>query len=296
MEQKSLELYLQQSLNLGLATSLQGESTYTNAFAIEVKDGGFEWIPRFPAGFIINFYLYKKIFEITSAALHPKYTLLPQTNTFFVAKDTSDIHIQRALYFPWIKGVSKRLMIPDLDDFTINITKDKIPIMDNLTINFDEITSVGIAGNSGSGKSYFLTYLLTIMNTFSDLIVIDPKYDAPSRWVKVNKVEIIHPISTSSKSDFVSSVCESLSSCLEEIFLRQNLLFNNPKHDFKHITIVIDEVLALSEGVSKAVNDSFFSLLSQVALLGRATKIHLVLVSGLIIRLFLYQLERNLIS
>lgn len=47
----------------------------------------------------------------------------------------------------------------------------------------------------------------------------------------------------------------------------------------KHYTIVIDELLALSEGVTKSIKDSFFSLLIQTALLGRSTKIHLLLVS-----------------
>lgn len=42
---------------------------------------------------------------------------------------------------------------------------------------------------------------------------------------------------------------------------------------------MIDEVLALAEGVNKTIKDAFFSLLSQIALLGRATKVHLLLVS-----------------
>ena len=45
------------------------------------------------------------------------------------------------------------------------------------------------------------------------------------------------------------------------------------------MTIVIDEVLALSEGVNKAIKESLFALLSQIALLGRATQVHLLLVS-----------------
>lgn len=48
---------------------------------------------------------------------------------------------------------------------------------------------------------------------------------------------------------------------------------------FDHLTIVIDEVLALSEGVNKTIKDSFFSLLSQIALLRWATRVHLLLVS-----------------
>ncbi len=60
---------------------------------------------------------------------------------------------------------------------------------------------------------------------------------------------------------------------------RQEILYDNSDQEFKHLTIVIDEVLALSEGVNKTIRESFFALLSQVALLGRATRVHLLLVS-----------------
>lgn len=90
---------------------------------------------------------------------------------------------------------------------------------------------------------------------------------------------MIHPQKNRSKSDFVSEINENLISCLELIQQRQEILYENPDHEFDHLTIVIDEVLALSEGVNKVIKESFFSLLSQIALLGRATKIHLLLVS-----------------
>ena len=148
--------------------------------------------------------------------------------------------------------------------------------MKNLTINYDKVTSLAIAGNSGSGKSYALTYLLSVLRNFSDLIIIDPKFDTPSRWSREHQIPVIHPHENRSKSDFVSEINESLSQCLTLIHKRQGILFENPRYEFKHLTIVIDEVLALSEGVNKTIKDSFFSLLSQIALLGR---VHLLLVS-----------------
>ena len=32
--------------------------------------------------------------------------------------DTNDIHVQRGLFFPWKVGISERLVIPDLEEFT----------------------------------------------------------------------------------------------------------------------------------------------------------------------------------
>ncbi len=146
-------------------------------------------------------------------------------------------------------------------------------------VDYNKVTSIAIAGNSGSGKSYGLTYFLTILKPISDLILIDPKFDTPSRWANVNNVKVIHPKMNRSKSDFVSEINESLSQSLTLIHQRQSILFDNPEHKFTHLTIVIDEVLAISEGVNKAIKEAFFSLLAQIALLGRATKVHLLLVS-----------------
>ena len=276
---RELEQYLLQSLNMSLGSVLQGETSYTNSFNVKVQEEGFIFVPRLPSGFIIDDDLYKKIFLIANASLYPQYTLLKQNSAYFVALKTDDIHVQRGLFFPWKKGISQRLVISDLEQFTSSIKGDAVPIMENLVVNYDKVTSIAIAGNSGSGKSYTLTYLLSVLKNISDLIIVDPKFDTPSRWAREYQIPVIHPHENRSKSDFVSEINESLSQCLSIIHKRQAILFENPRHDFKHLTIVIDEVLALSEGVNKNIKDSFYSLLSQIALLGRATKVHLLLVS-----------------
>lgn len=279
MTKRELEQYLLQSLNMGLGTLMQGETSYTNSFDCKIMDEGFLFLPRLPAGYIIDDELYQKIFLIANASLYPRYTLLKQNSAYFMALDTEDIHAQRGLFFPWKVGISERLIISDLDDFAKKHNDDIIPIMKNLTLDYNKVTSIAIAGNSGSGKSYALTYFLSHLKQISELIIIDPKFDTPSRWARENNIAIIHPQKNRSKSDFVSEINENLSASLNIIQQRQEILFDNPEHQFEHLTIVIDEVLALSEGVNKTIKESFFSLLSQIALLGRATKIHLFLVS-----------------
>ena len=66
---RELEQYLLQSLNMGLGSVLQGETSYTNSFDIVVREDGFIFIPRLPAGFIIDDDLYQKIFLIANASL-----------------------------------------------------------------------------------------------------------------------------------------------------------------------------------------------------------------------------------
>lgn len=274
---EEIEMYLLQALNMAL--QINGETSYTNSFNVKVIDKGFFFIPRLPATYIIDNDLYQKIYLICNAALYPDYTLLKQAGAYFVPLDTDDIHIKRAFFFPWNEGISKRLIIQDIEQFVSKLEPNKIPIMKHLEINYDRVTSVGIAGTSGGGKSYFLTYILNVLVRFSDLVIVDPKFDAPSRWGRDNNVKVIAPRDNSSKSDFVSAVNSELSKCLDLISKRQQILYNNPQAELKHYTIVIDELLALSEGVTKSIKDSFFSLLIQTALLGRSTKIHLLLVS-----------------
>lgn len=279
MDKQSLESYLTQSLNMALASQIQGETSYTNSFNIKVEDEGFLFIPRLPAGYIVDSELYQQIFLIANASLYPIYTLLKQNSAYFIPLDTKDIHVQRAFFFPWKKGISKRLIIKDLDDFVQRNKGTRLPLMENLVLDYEKVTSIAIAGNSGSGKSYALTYFLSLLKPISKLIIIDPKFDTPSRWARENQVPVIHPNPNRSKSDFVSEINETLSQGLNLILERQRLLYDNPQHPFTHLTFVIDEVLALSEGTNKAIKEAFFSLLSQIALLGRATKVHLLLVS-----------------
>ena len=279
MTDKELAQYLLQALNMGLGNIMQGETSYTNSFDIKILQDGFLFIPRLPAGYIIDDNLYQKIFLIANAALFPRYTVLKQNSAYFLALETDDIHVQRGLFFPWKEGISERLVISDLDHFVLKEENNVIPIMRNLSLDYNKVTSMAIAGNSGSGKSYALTYFLSLLKKFSDLIIVDPKFDTPSRWARENEIEVIHPQRNRSKSDFVSEINENLSLCLNLIQERQEILYENSEEEFKHLTIVIDEVLALSEGVNKTIKESFFSLLSQVALLGRATRVHLLLVS-----------------
>lgn len=279
MTNSQLALYLLQSLNMALGSQIEGETSYTNSFDVKVQEDGFLFLPRMPSGYIIDNDLYFKIFLIANACLYPRYTLLKQNSAYFVPINTDDIHTQRGLFFPWKTGISKRLVIRDLELFVASQKNPYIPIMENLKLNYDSVTSIAIAGNSGSGKSYALTYFLSMLKPISDLIIVDPKFDTPSRWARENLIPVIHPERNRSKSDFVSEINESLSKTLNIIYERQAILYDNPQHQFSHLTIVIDEVLALSEGTNKNIKDSFFSLISQIALLGRATKVHLLLVS-----------------
>ena len=73
MTTKELAQYLLQALNMGLGAIMQGETSYSNSFHTTIMQDGFLFIPRLPAGFIIDDELYQKIFLIANAALYPRH-------------------------------------------------------------------------------------------------------------------------------------------------------------------------------------------------------------------------------
>ena len=134
MNTDELKRYITQSIDMALGSDMQGESSYTNSFSIDLDKGGIKFIPRMPAGYLIDDNFYQHIFKILNVSLYPSYTLLKQNTAYFVPIDTRDIHVQRALYFPWKEGISRRLVVTNLEDFTAQ-NGSKIQIMKDLSID-----------------------------------------------------------------------------------------------------------------------------------------------------------------
>ncbi|MDT2828289.1 type IV secretion system DNA-binding domain-containing protein [Enterococcus viikkiensis] len=278
MNSNEIKNFLNLSLNLGLG--LEGVSTYTKSFDVEIFEDGFIFIPSVPSTFLLNNELYNRIYQLSGSILFPEFTLLKQSGTYLVQTDSKDIHTARGFFYPWYVGVPKRLVIKNLDGFIAdNVTEKSIPLMENLHFNYSKIHHIAIAGNSGSGKSQSLIYIMSAIKKISDLVIVDPKFDSPSRFAVTNDIPLVKPLKNRSQDDFVNQVCEVLSNHVELIQTRQEELFNDPKKVFRHKTIVIDELLALSTGVAKSTQTTFFALLSQIALLGRSARVHLILVS-----------------
>lgn len=274
---------LKQALNLGLGSSGSTETTsYNGSFDISVSETGFAFIPRIPASYLIDNSLYESIFKIANVVVFPCYTIIKKPTMNMISWPSNDYHSRRALWFDWIP-VNTRVKVTE--NYIKKKKSHKIPIMSHYFVNFDAVTSILIAGNSGSGKSYFLSYLLNYLHgltessKISDLFVIDPKKDSPARWCKARGVECIFPTKEGATSDFVADITEALSRFVKIIYERQDLLYHKPDTNFSHICIVIDELLALTESVPKKLKDAFFSMISTISLMGRSTNVHLILVS-----------------
>lgn len=279
LDAKSWKNNIKQALNLGLGSSSSTETTsYTGSFDISVSETGFAFIPRIPAAYMIDDALYENIFKIASVVCYPFYTVIKKPVMNLISWESDDFHTRRALWFDWTK-VNRRVRVPE--SFIAQVKNHTIPIMSHFSIDFDRVTSVLIAGNSGSGKSYFLSYLLNFLYDakISDLFIVDPKKDSPARWCKAKGIDCLFPTKEGATSDFVADVTEVLSRFVKTIYARQSQLYENSYINFPHVCIVIDELLALTESVPKKIKDNFFAMLSTISLMGRSTNVHLVLVS-----------------
>lgn len=277
-----LDKFLLQNLNNAL--EINGETSYTNSFLIRMAkdDLGFFFIPNLPISYALDSKLYFKIASIASGILYPYKTLLPQNNSYFVPYNMDDPNTARALFFPWLDGIPTRLNINDIEQFIKeNVSQQHIPIMRNkVSLNMDDVVHLAVSGSSGSGKSFFVEYLIRSIHAFTkDIILIDPKMADIYILGQELGLDTHSPYHGSNLNGFISEVNEVLGKIIDKIYQRQKRLLEQPSVRFERCYIVIDELLALVQGSSKQARETFAQLLGSIALLGRATSISLLLVS-----------------
>ncbi|MEY8463799.1 helicase HerA domain-containing protein [Streptococcus merionis] len=270
--------------NLDNALSLNGENSYTNSFLIKLAKGdkGFFFIPNLPVSYPIDNTLYFKIADICSAILYPYKTLLMQNNACFTPYKVDEPNLARAFFFPWVDGIPTRLNIDNLDQFIqLYVKENYIPIMkNNVGINMEEVVHMAISGSSGAGKSFFVEYLIRCLCFHTDqLLLVDPKMADIFILGKTLGLDVLSPKRGSNLNSFITEVNELLGKAIDTIYERQAILTKNPSATFQRFYIVIDELLALVQGSSKQARDTFAQLLGTIALLGRATKVSLILLS-----------------
>ncbi|WP_307976746.1 cell division protein FtsK [uncultured Streptococcus sp.] len=279
---EELEKFLTTNLNNTL--SINGETSYTNSFSIRLVEGdkGFLFIPNLPVSYALDSQLYFQIADICSGILYPYKTLLLQNNTVFVPYATSDPSLARALFFPWVDGIPTRLEIEDIDSFIAReVSETCIPLMANhVSLDLTSMVHLAVSGVSGSGKSYFVEYLIRCLRHITDdITLVDPKMADIYVLGQDLNLPVLAPKHGSNLNSFITQVNEVLGQVIDKIYQRQQVLLKKPKAELKRSYLVIDELLALVQGSSKQARDTFAQLLGTVALLGRATNVSLVLLS-----------------
>lgn len=166
--------------NLNNTLDINRESSFTNSFSIHLakEDKGMFFIPNLPVSYVLDRDLYFKIADICSGILYPYKTLLLQNNAIFFPYKIEEQNLARAFFFPWMDGIPTRLTIPDIHQFIKSeVSESYIPLMANqVNFNLNDVVHMAISGSSGSGKSYFLEYLIRCIHKITDdIIAVDPK-------------------------------------------------------------------------------------------------------------------------
>ena len=274
--------HCKQAINMAL--NKDGETSYTLSFDVRATEKDLKFIFYSPSALLLNQELYNRLTSIISTNAYPYFTVFPQPSPLLVPWETDNIHKARAWAFPWKRGISKRLVINDVDSFLdLNAKDGNIWLMKNYCVNINSLTSVAIMGLSGSGKTILTKWLNSNAARMGKIITIDPKGSKDLVWwARDNNQEIIYPSQDVSKSDFLSKVNDKLSQVLQLVYQRQSEYLQshaNVNKKFLPVVVTIDELSALTTGANKRIVDSFFSLLQTITLLARESNVHLVLIS-----------------
>uniref|UniRef100_UPI00129053A3 helicase HerA domain-containing protein n=1 Tax=Streptococcus suis TaxID=1307 RepID=UPI00129053A3 len=86
----------------------------------------------------------------------------------------------------------------------VPVQNESFELMKNYRIDFNRIVHCLIAGSSGSGKSYALTYLISVMSKFAHITVVDPKCDSITRYCLSHDLPVLYQERDFSADEFVS--------------------------------------------------------------------------------------------
>lgn len=286
----------QEYLRSALTTALKIQTNDNGDYDIKVSPAGVTVIPYYPVDRPIDFAFYTDVYKVLTVAAYPYYTVLKPSGLQLVPIKGDIFQRRRGLFFPWLKGIPQRKVLTsaqyaeEISDAAMSKSM-KISLMQKFFIDFAETTHVAISGQSGSGKSYLVRYFLPFLLAMGDLTLIDPKADDLLLWSKSDQCKAlikatgrvpfsIYPDLTGKDGTFLQNdVNKALDKEVGIMYKREDTYSKTGKRSFGHRFIVIDELLALTQGGKKQDVERFFHDLSSLALLGRSAKIHLIVIS-----------------
>ncbi|MDT2905178.1 hypothetical protein [Lactococcus lactis] len=257
-------------------------STYSNGFTVEIDEDRklILIIIQTPSAVPLTESLYFDIYQTLNVGLFPAISLIRPSNMKLVARKGADFSEARAFAYPYLNGTPERLHITNFDSFLLHQNQKKVQLMKNYFVDFSKISVIAVQGVVSSGKSTFVNFLMTVFNSFSDCVAIDPKMADLTIMSRKLKIRCLTPVKNGNTNDFLNSVNAELSSAVEKIYERQNILLDSPNAKLKPIYIFIDEIVALKGlATSKPVIQTFDRLINVICCLGRATNLRLCLSS-----------------
>lgn len=270
-----------------------------NEFELKVTSNAIYFIPIMPTTYVIDESFYYKIYNILNISLISTLTMIRPLSMQIRILPDNEPSKQSALYYPMHPGRSKRL-VGSIDDFVkIYHQTNTIPLMDRIGWNPLKSVNCIIEGPSGSGKSYAMQYLLSIISRVyakdngaeePNIVVIDPKVSNLARFGKNNPgIKVIIPDFDSGSHQgiigrYLTSVVNELKRLETEMYRRQSLLYKQSKiaANFSDIGLppnflFIDEAAALLCGANRQIKQDYLDTLTRISILGRESGLTLIL-------------------
>lgn len=266
-----------------------------NEYDIEISDHGLVLKPIFPITYQITEKLYNDIYETLNLALTPELTLIRPLSMQIVTFDEADRNVARGIWFPWRVGKAKRLTMDFATLYKRYEESGRIPIMDIIDWDYRKSPHLIVTGVSGSGKSFFLSYLLKMCSRVGDVLVIDPKSSDLARWARHQPdVDTVLPAfvdgsKIGNQQGIGTSYLQAVNKRLKDVeilmYRRQSLLYQKSEKvstdyselGLKPYFIIADELAALMTGAPKSLKDEFQSTLTRIVVLGRESGVYLVM-------------------
>ncbi len=283
--------------NLDARLQTDQSASRRSYFVLEVTGDvpGFCFVPVYPSEIVMNSETYYRIFDIVAPSVFPQYTCIRPTSMQIVEIDDQPLSSSRGFFFPWKPKKSTRL-VGSVDSILEKYDlAEAIPIMDGITVGRNATTWI-ISGNTGSGKSYCLRYLLEMWEHTTNrsggkqakIILIDPKKSNAARYARGHDdIQLVVPELTERPEDFLRKVNQILGDVIKEQNRRQDELFSSSPRistdanelNVEPIYVIIEEMASLTLSLpptNQQVKD-LFRQLEQIALLGREALINLII-------------------
>lgn len=282
--------YLKDVINS--AIDLKSSGVYSNGFDVKVvplNDSQFEvyFIPFMPFDVLVNKDLYYKIGQALSVALTPFATYLEGNGMVVKSTGSDDLSSARGLVYRFMKATVNRMNFDSVND--VNFSNGVIPLMRNsagspicLYDTNRQNNMIGVSGISGGGKSYMLMYLAqAYYSSGASLFIIDPKND--DKLFRFSKFRsdcaYLSPVNGKSDLDFVTKVSNLLNKCVRMIQERQTKMANDSSYNPRRVVLILDELLALTATMKRQDKANLMSTLTKVIVMGRASKIGVIVAS-----------------
>lgn len=166
-------------------------------------------------------------------------------------------------------GEKDRLIINDLDEYMEvlnNYNYNKIPLDKELDLDFKKIYHLAVSAKTGSGKSYFITYLIISLYLKGVKCVLSD-FNGSLRY--------LHTICDyQSNKDEILGQIRRVRSCLDQ--RKANFEINK---DYKRIVIFIEEYLSLISSLDKSEKKELESMISTLVSEGRKFNITVIIIT-----------------